>query len=173
MKILFIGATGMLGRPVAKELISAGFELTLLARDLNKMQQLFPEATIIKGDVFDKAGLEKAMNGMDAVYCNLSINQHSKEKELQPEREGIENIIAAAKKTGMMRLVYLSSLVHFYEGMNGFSWWAFRIKHSAVQKIKNSGIPYTIFYPSTFMETFPYQMMAGKKLGIKIGRAHV
>ena len=35
MKILFIGATGMLGKPVAKELINSGFDVTLLARDID------------------------------------------------------------------------------------------------------------------------------------------
>lgn len=164
MKILFIGGTGMLGKPVAKELIAAGFDLTLLARDENKMQQLYPAVKIINGNVFDKGSLVKAFSGQDAVYLNLSINQPSKNRQPQTEREGINNIIAAAKETGIKRLAYLSSLVHFYQGMNGFDWWAFRIKNEAIQKIKDSGIPYTIFYPSTFMETYPYQILIGKKV---------
>src|SRR5258705_7767599 len=164
MKIAFIGATGMLGKPVAKQLIAEGHALTLLGRDEDKLKALFPRATIVKADVFDKAGLLKAFEGQDAVYMNLSINQSSKEKDPQTEREGIKNIIAVAKQTAVKRLVYLSSLVHFYQGMNGFDWWSFRIKLDAVKKIKDSGIPYTIFYPSTFMETLPYQMMRGKKV---------
>jgi nucleoside-diphosphate-sugar epimerase len=44
---------------------------------------------------------------------NLSVHQSSKEKHRQPEREGVDNIISAAKETGIRRLVYLSSLVHF------------------------------------------------------------
>ena len=89
MKILFIGATGMLGKPVAKELINSGFDVTLLARDIDKTAALFSGSKIIKGDVFDKASLNAAFTGMDAVYCNLSVLQTSKEKDLQPEREGI------------------------------------------------------------------------------------
>ncbi len=166
MKILFIGATGMLGKPVAKELINSGFNVTLLARDIDKTAALFPNTKIIKGDVFDKTSLNAAFTGMDAVYCNLSVLQTSKEKDLQPEREGINIIIAAAKESGIKRIAYLSSLVHLYEGMNIFHWWAFEIKNNAVKKIKSSGISYTIFYPSTFMETFPYQMMRGNKLAM-------
>ncbi len=60
----------------------------------------------------------------------------------------------------------ISSIVHKYEGMNGFSWWAFRIKQAAIEKIKVSGIPYTIFCPSIFMETFPYQVMRGNKIAL-------
>ena len=59
-----------------------------------------------------------------------------------------------AKECGTKRLGYLSSLVHFYQGQNGFNWWVFDRKKNAVQKIKNSGIGYSIFYPSTFMESF-------------------
>ena len=166
MKILFIGATGMLGKPVAKQLMQSGFDVTLLARDTSKTLAQFPSAKVIQGDVFDKSSLVKAFDQMDAVYMNLSVEQSSKEKDQHAETDGIDNIISAAKEKGVLRLSYLSSLVHFYEGMNGFSWWAFRNKNSAVKKIKASGIPYTIFYPSTFMETFPYQMMRGNKIAM-------
>lgn len=164
MKILIIGASGMLGKPVTRELIRSGFDCSLLARDPDKMKAIFPEADIIQGDVLDPESLNKAMTDMDAVYCNLSVSQDSREKDAQPEREGIDNIILSARQNRIKRLACISSLVHRYEGMNGFHWWAFSIKAAAVQKIKSSGIPYTLFYPSTFMETFPYQMIRGNKI---------
>lgn len=166
MKILFIGASGMLGKPVAAELIRAGFDCTLLGRDTIKLKTLFPGAKFIQGDILDLPSLQTVMKGMDAVYCNLSVLQSSREKDPQPEREGLNNILVAAGENGISRIAYISSLVHHYEGMNGFSWWAFRIKQEAVQKIKASRIPYTIFYPSTFMETYPYQMMRGHKIAV-------
>jgi nucleoside-diphosphate-sugar epimerase len=163
-KILFIGASGMLGRPVALELMRAGFPVTFLARDVEKMRKLFPNAAIVKGDVFDVASLEAAMAGQEIVYLNLSVAQSSKKTDPQPEREGINNIIEAAKKTGVKRIVYLSSLIKNYEGMNGFNWWAFQIKHAAVNAIKKSGLNYSIFYPSTFMECLDKQMLQGTRI---------
>jgi len=163
-KILFIGASGMLGKPVALELLRAGFKLTLLARDVEKMQKLFPNAPVAKGDVFDIVSLEAAMVEQETVYLNLSVAQSSKKNEPQPEREGINNIIEAAKKTGIKRIVYLSSLIKNYEGMNGFNWWAFQIKHAAVNAIKKSGLNYSIFYPSTFMECLDKQMLQGTRI---------
>ena len=163
-KILFIGASGMLGKPVVLELLRAGFPVTLLARDVEKMQKLFPNALVVKGDVFDIASLEAAMVGQEIVYLNLSVAQSSKKSEPQPEREGINNIIEAAKKTNVKRIVYLSSLIKNYEGMNGFSWWAFQIKHAAVNAIKKSGLNYSIFYPSTFMECLDKQMLQGTRI---------
>jgi uncharacterized protein YbjT (DUF2867 family) len=166
MKILVIGASGMLGKPVTKALIAAGFDITLLARDVEKLKGLFPGIKIQKGDVLDEGSLTRTMQGMDAVYCNLSVLPASKEKDPHTEREGVDNIITAAKQTGIRRIAYLSSLVHRYQGMNDFNWWAFRNKQQAVQKIQACGIPYTIFYPSTFMETYPFQMMRGNKIAM-------
>ena len=154
----------MLGKPVALELLRAGFPVTLLARDVEKMQKLFPKIAIVKGDVFDITSLETAMAGQEIVYLNLSVAQSSKKSEPQPEREGINNIIEAAKKTNVKRIVYLSSLIKNYEGMNGFSWWAFQIKHAAVNAIKKSGLNYSIFYPSTFMECLDKQMLQGTRI---------
>ena len=163
-KLLFIGGSGMLGKPVALELMRAGFPVTFLARDVEKMQKLFPNAAVVKGDVFAIASLEAAMAGQEIVYLNLSVAQSSKKSEPQPEREGINNIIEAAKKTGIKRIAYLSSLIKNYEGMNGFKWWAFEIKHAAVNAIKKSGLHYSIFYPSTFMECLDKQILQGTRL---------
>ena len=154
----------MLGKPVALELLRAGFPVTLLARDVEKMQKLFPKIPIVKGDVFDITSLEAAMAGQEIVYLNLSVAQSSKKNEPQPEREGINNIIEAAKKTTVKRIVYLSSLIKNYEGMNGFNWWAFQIKQAAVNAIKKAGLNYSIFYPSTFMECLDKQMLQGTRI---------
>src|SRR4030095_7935086 len=125
-KILFIGASGMLGKPVTLELMRAGFPVTLLARDVEKMKRLFPNATVVGGDVLDVASLEAAMAGQEIVYANLSVAQSSKKNDPQPEREGVVNIIEAAKRSGIKRIAYLSSLIKNYQGMNGFNWWAFQ-----------------------------------------------
>jgi nucleoside-diphosphate-sugar epimerase len=163
-KILFIGASGMLGKPTALELLRAGFDVSMLARDTEKMQKLFPNINILKGDVFDSDSLQNAMQGQEIVYANLSIPQSSKKNEPQQEREGVANIIDAAKKSGVRRIGYLSSLIKDYQGMNGFNWWAFDIKQNAIDAIKNSGLNYSIFYPSTFMETIDKQMLQGNRL---------
>ena len=163
-KILFIGASGMLGKAVAQELLRAGFNLTLFGRDTEKLNRLFPKIPVVKGDVFDADSLDNAMADQEIVYCNLSVAQTSKKNEPQPEREGVGNIISAAQRADVKRLGYLSSLIKNYQGMNGFNWWSFDLKQSAVDRIKNSGLQYSIFYPSTFMETLNQQMMQGNRI---------
>lgn len=154
-RIAIIGGTGMLGRPVTNELISAGFDVTLLVRDLEKTRQIFgAEIKAIKGDVSDINSIRQFLDGQDRLYLNLSIEQTTRKDDFQPEREGLINILEAVKNSSVQRIGYLSSLVHFYQGQNGFYWWAFDIKRDAVAKIKASGVAYSIFYASTFMESF-------------------
>lgn len=163
-KILVIGSTGMIGRPVTRALIDAGFTVTLLARNPEKAAALFPGATVKKGDVFDPISLLLALEGQDAVYVSLSPTQTARPRDRMPEREGIDHILAAAQHTGIRRIALLSSLVQNYNGRNGFRWWIFDIKQAAVEKVKRSGIPYSIFYPSTFMECFDQMLMKGNRI---------
>ncbi len=162
-KITFIGATGMLGQHVAQALIEAGFEVTILARNTAKAKAIFPTANIVEGDLANTDDLHKALTGQDAVYLNLSVKQDEKATDWHSEEQGIDNVIEVAKLLNVSRIAYLSSLVMNYQGMNGFDWWVFRIKQAAVQKIKASGLAYSIFYPSTFFETYQ-QQIAGNSL---------
>ncbi len=150
--IAIIGATGMLGQPVTRAFINAGWRVTILARNASKARKIFGSgATIITGDLQDDAAVRTLLNGQDAVYMNLSVDQTSKERDFQPERDGLRRVLDIARESGVRRVGYLSSLVKDY---NGFTWWPFQLKRKAVATIKESGLPYSIFYPSTFMETF-------------------
>lgn len=165
-KIVVFGSTGLLGKPVTKVLIEAGFEVTVMVRDSALAQKLFPKANIIKGDLKNDADVKKAIKGQDGIFLSLSVIQTEKENEFHTEQQGLDTILTIAKQHEIKRIAYLSSLVHLYQGMNGFDWWIFRIKQEAVRKIKESGIPYTIFYPSTFMESIAYQSRQGNMIAI-------
>ena len=163
-KIIVIGSTGMLGKPVARELIKAGFEVTLAVRNIKKARQVFPLARLVYADVFDKESLEKALTGQDIVYISLNNPRKAKPSDPLPENEGLSNIISAANQTGIQRIGLLSSLVMRYNGMNGYRWWLFSVKQSAAEQVRKSGIPYSIFYASSFMETLDQQMLRANKI---------
>ena len=60
-------------------------------------------------------------------------------------------------------MAYLSSfLARNYTG----NWWVMNAKKQGITKIKNCGIPYSIFYPSNFMENFKGGMKDGKKISM-------
>jgi nucleoside-diphosphate-sugar epimerase len=154
-KIAIIGATGMLGQPVAKAFIHAGHEVTLFVRNLKKAKAIFgSDAKLIGGDLAEVENIRQFLDGQQALYLNLAVAPSRGKDHFQPEREGVDNILEAVKNSQLERIGYLSSLVHFYQGTNGFDWWGFAIKKRAVEQIKTCGLPYSIFYPSTFMESF-------------------
>lgn len=165
-KIIVFGSTGLLGKPVTKALINAGFDVSVMARNEALARKLFPEATIIKGDLKNEANVEKAMQGQEGVFISLSVVQTEKESDWHAEQQGLETIVRIAKQQGIKRIGYLSSLVHLYQGINDFDWWVFRLKQQAVKTIKESGVPYTIFYPSTFMESIFYQSKQWKMIAL-------
>jgi uncharacterized protein YbjT (DUF2867 family) len=151
-KIALVGATGMLGQPVTHALIRTGYPVRLLVRDSPKAQGLFgnsPEYVV--GDLRDLQVLDTFLRGQDVLYLNLSVDPTSRVNDFQAEREGLENVLLAVKKAGIKRVIYLSSLVQFHRAP---SWWVWDIKRAALLQIMNADIPYTIFYPSTFMESF-------------------
>lgn len=154
-KIAIIGSTGMLGQAVTKEFLNADFDITLLVRNTEKAKQIFgSNIRLVKGNLTDINSIKHLLNGQDGLYLNLSVEQTSGKNDFQAERNGLDNILEAVKNSTVKRIGYLSSLVHLYQKQNNFDWWAFDLKQNAVAKIKNSGFAYSVFYPSTFMESF-------------------
>jgi short-subunit dehydrogenase len=64
--IAVIGASGVLGQPVVQQLAKAGFDLTLISRDSEKLKSLFNELDKVKYvqvESSDAEGLKKAFKG--------------------------------------------------------------------------------------------------------------
>lgn len=154
-RIAVFGATGMLALPVVEELTRQGYALTALVRDPAAAARKLPATvTLVEGNLKDPAAIAQTLQGAQGIYLNLSVKPQSKPRHWQPEREGLQNIIAAARQHDIQFIAYLSSLVQRYQGVDGFKWWVFDLKQQAVAAIKNCGIPSLIFYPSNFMENF-------------------
>lgn len=169
--IVIIGATGMLGRPVVQAFVDAGWQVRILARNTEKARQLFDSSiTVVEGDIKETNTLRELLHGQQAVYMNLSVDQNSSPEDFQPEREGVKNALSVAHEVGVRRVGYLSSLVKDYDG---FTWWPFTVKRAAASSIKTSGLPYSIFYASTFMETFDSHASGSYRQGNRINLAGV
>lgn len=164
-KIAIIGATGLLGRPVALAFANAGYEVHALVRDPGPARKEFPPAIrIFPGDIRNDSDVRKFLKGHEYLHLNLSVKQHERRSDWHAESNGLQSILAASKEVGIRRISYLSSLVQRYEGINGFHWWVFQLKAHAVSIIRESGIPSSVFYASTFMEAITSQYMQGSRL---------
>ncbi|MVT12236.1 SDR family oxidoreductase [Chitinophaga tropicalis] len=161
-KITVIGATGLIGVPVTKALLEAGFEVTAMVRNPDKARQILPAGIrCIKGDLQIKADILAATQSADGVYINLNATFIDKENGFNAEREGLDNILEVLKSTSAKQVGFLSSfLARDYRG----EWWVMKMKQAALSKIKNSGLRYTIFYAASFMENLENSMRNGKAI---------
>jgi len=149
MRILMIGATGMLGRPVARQLVEAGFQVRAMVRDMDRARALLPQACErVRGDLRETDSVRRALEGVDAAYLNLS--EPIKEGRWNPELEGSKLIASLAKTAGLSRIARISAM-GVEEGAG--EWWVARDKAEADRAFIDSGVPYTIFRPDWFCES--------------------
>ena len=158
-KIAIIGATGMLGIPVTVALLDAGFAVTALSRKPDEARRVLPAATqIVAADARDEGSLKRGLAGQDALYLNLSIAPTERRGDFHTEQQGLEHILSAARFAGIKRIGYVSAMIQ--DGPS--RWWVLDVWRGAIARIKGAGIPYTIFYPTNFMETLPQRHMLGR-----------
>lgn len=149
MKILIIGATGMLAKPVIKQLDQQGFDLRLFSRSINA-SMFDKHYEIIQGDLFNPQILEQAMRGCDAVHINLSKTD---------EALAVQAIVTMAKVVNIKLITTISGSTVAEENR----WfWMTDNKYKAEQSIINSGIPYIIFRLSFVFESLALMIQDGK-----------
>ncbi|KAK2739684.1 hypothetical protein FQN57_006518 [Myotisia sp. PD_48] len=94
-KVALAGATGNLGPAILKQLLSAGFQVSVLTRQTSSHSFPSPSVTVIPVDYQSIDSLTKALTGHDAVVSTLSI-------------EGLgaqSNLIEAAVKAKVQRFI--------------------------------------------------------------------
>jgi len=172
--VAIIGATGLLGKPVARQLISEGFNVTIITRNVEKAKGIFPDTKVLYGDLADKSSLITVLQGQEIVYLNLHINPGVRRQDFIVETDGLINFLEVAKLVGVKRIAYLSSVVKDYQRESFFKWWVFDAKQKAVQLIKGAGLPYTVFIASSFMENFTKEggFMTANSLNL-VGKSNV
>ena len=104
------GATGNIGKIIAKELLSKGEKVKVIGRSAEKLQELVALGGIPQvGDVNDLAFLQKAFEGADAVFCVNTPNLQS--NDVRNEQEHIsDNFFNAVKSNKVKNVVLLSSI---------------------------------------------------------------
>jgi uncharacterized protein YbjT (DUF2867 family) len=166
--ILVIGGTGMLGKPVAGQLKADGFEVRLLARNPEKARSLFgADYEIVKGDVGDPGSLRAALAGCDGVHISLKGGPTQADFE-RMDHIATRDIAQAAKEMGVGRVTILSAYAVSAEKADTPE---SRAKLMGEQALKSSGIPYTIFRASWFMESLPLYVQ-GRQISLIGNQIH-
>ena len=137
--ILITGASGNAGGAVLREVLKSGNGVRAMVRSKEEGAKLSQGATAAIADFADKQSLRRALEGVDTVYLVCSPVQELVELE--------SNMIDACREAGVKHIVLNSAL-----GAGDFS-KSFPSWHRKVEdKLKGSGMGYTILRPNGFMQ---------------------
>lgn len=148
-KILVIGASGFVGKHLARALLADGYAVRCLARNPAKVEDLAAlGCEVVQGDISDLASLRRALASVQAVYISIHTlsPQHASTKGqgfMDVELNGLKNIVAACQTHGVRRLIYLTSLG---TGPKTRSEWT-RERWKAEQFLIGSGLDVTVIQP--------------------------
>jgi len=124
MKILVTGGTGFLGRRTVAELVARGHAVRLLVRAGSSRDRFPAGVEFATGDVTDRGSLVVAASGSGG--CEAILHAAALVKILAPAEQfdrinvgGLNNVLAAARATGVSRITYVSSFIALGPTENG------------------------------------------------------
>lgn len=119
MKITVTGSLGNISKPLAKQLIAAGHQITIVSSNADKIADIEAlGATAAIGSIADAAFLTRAFTGADVVYTMIPPNFGANNYR-QYVGDSAKNYVEAIKKAGITRVVNLSSIGAHVDGGTG------------------------------------------------------
>jgi dihydroflavonol-4-reductase len=114
MKTLVTGATGFLGSHVARELASRGESVRVLVRPSSNLRALEGIPTErIRGDLRDRASLERALEGVRRVYhvaADYRLWARDPREIYESNVTGTQNLLDASRRAGVEKFIYTSTV---------------------------------------------------------------
>lgn len=152
---LIVGATGFLGSEICRQLVAQGKPVRALVRATSDpakkaaLQSL--GVALVEGDLKDPASLVAACEGVTAIIstASVTISRQPGDSIQAVDLEGQLNLINAAKATHVAQFIYVS-----YSGNIDVDCPLKTAKRTVEQRLKESGLTYTILRPSSFMEVW-------------------
>ena len=162
MTIAVVGATGNTGRAVVKELRALGQNPVCVVRNADKAREVLgADAKAAVAELTDRPALEKALAGVESVFVVTGHNPGMIEQQ--------NNVLDAALKSDARYLVRVSG-----GGAVAFPGTPSLVGrgHLAIEeRLKGSGIGWTILKPGLFMQNTFGQAAGIKNDGKLVGTA--
>jgi uncharacterized protein YbjT (DUF2867 family) len=105
------GATGYIGGRLVPRLLDQGHDVRALARKPSKLSAMpwRDDVEVVRADLSDPDSLIAAFDGADVVYYLVHSMGSAKDFGAEEERAA-QNVVAAARRAGVGRLIYLGGL---------------------------------------------------------------
>lgn len=145
VRALVTGATGLIGNRIAAQLVAAGHQVRILARDPDRAARVLPTGVeIVRGDITEPQGLARAAAGTEWVFHGAGMPE-----QWQPDpgifdrvnRQGTRNVLEAALAAGTRRVIYTSTMDVFALDARGILTEALvdpNPKHTAYERSKQA-----------------------------------
>ncbi len=150
--VLVTGAAGRLGSRVSEKLLAEGRRVRVLTRTqvaTERLERLGAEVMV--GDLHDAASARLACGGVDyVVAATQSLDGMGNDEPYTVEEAGTRQLIAAAREARVKHFVYVSAL----GAEPGHRLACYRCKHAIEERVRASGLSYTVLRPPPVMETW-------------------
>jgi predicted dehydrogenase/nucleoside-diphosphate-sugar epimerase len=110
-KVLVTGASGYVGSQVVQQLVKEGYSVRALVRGLSRIEPLEQLGVeLVFGDVRDLGSLSGAAEGMDILIHLAAGLRGTPGFVLASCVQGTDNVADAARRAGLKRVIYMSSM---------------------------------------------------------------
>ena len=151
-----LGGTGVTGSQVVAALKAKGANFTCIVRDLEAGEDKLGGVKMVRGDLSDPDGLDRAMEGIDTLYLLCGHSPVLQEMEM--------NGLAAAKRAGVQYIVKSSGSERGIRVNSPSD--MMKMHHAVETAVRDSGIKWAISRPNFFMSN----LMAMAETVVKMGK---
>jgi uncharacterized protein YbjT (DUF2867 family) len=142
--ILLTGGTGYIGGRLLKALEASGRSVRCLARHPEFLRQrVGPRTEVVAGDCLDRSTLTTALAGVHVAYY-LVHSMGSAGKFEEQDRIAARNFAAAARESGIERIIYLGGLGDVESSLSPH----LRSRQEVGELLRQSGLPVIEFRAS-------------------------
>ena len=186
MKLLIFGATGGTGRWLVEQGLAEGHQITAFVRNPASIGTESAHLAVVKGELSDREKMAEAMRDKDAVISVLGNKTSSALRHRNTViSEGLKNIIAAMKESGVSRILFVTSFgvsANIFLPEKLFIRTFLRNKFADIplqeKLLRESGLRWTIVRPARLVDagrTSQYRSSENFRIGLssKISRADV
>lgn len=141
MRVLVTGATGYIGGRLVPKLTELGHDVRCMARDVERLARRFEGVELVQGDVFDRASVLAALEGVDVAYYLVHSMSAVNEDFAASDRQAAAIFGDAARDAGIARIVYLGGLGEDDAALSKH----LRSRHEVGDVLRRLGVPTTEF----------------------------